>query len=98
MHYPNPKPGLLPRDRTEQALRFEIVGTSYAAPLYYRFKVKKDLKTYLILFSCSVSRAVHLELVSCLSTTKSIKSFKRLISKRENPNIYSENTKKKILR
>ena len=34
MHYPNLKPSLLPRDRTEQAFPFETVGTDCASPLY----------------------------------------------------------------
>ena len=33
--YPNPKEGLLPRDRTKQALAFAIVGTNYAGPLHH---------------------------------------------------------------
>ena len=93
-HCPNPKLGLLPRDRTEQALPFEIVGTDYAGPLYYKSKGKKELKPYILLFSCSVSRAVHLELVSNLSTNEFIRSVKRLISRRGKPNvIYSDNAK-----
>ena len=93
-HYPNPKPGLLPRERTEQASPFEIARTDYAGPLYYKSKGKKDIKAYIVLFSRSVSRAVHLELVSNLTTTKFIKSFKKLIPRRGKPNIiYSDNTK-----
>ena len=57
-------------------------------------KVKKDLKVYIVLFSCSVSRAARMELVSNLTTTEFIKNFKRLISRRGKPNnIYSDNTK-----
>ena len=93
-HYPNPKPELLPRDRTEQALSFGIVGTDYAGSFYYRSKGKKYLKAYISSFSCSVSRAVHLELVSNLTTDQFIKSFKKLISRRRKPNIiYSDNAK-----
>ena len=80
-HYPNPKPGLLPRDRIEQALPFEIVGTNYPGPLYYKSKSKKELEAYILLFSCSVSRAVLLGLVSNLSTNEFIGSFKTLISR-----------------
>ena len=43
-HYPYPKPVLLPRDRTEQALPFEIIVADYAGSLYYKSKGKKDLK------------------------------------------------------
>ena len=72
MHYPIPKPGLLPRVRIEQVLPFEIIGSNYAGPLNYESKGKKDLKAYILLsllFPCSVCRAVYLELVSNISTT-----------------------------
>ena len=93
-HYLNRKPGLLQSDRTEQAWLFEIVGADYTGPLYYKSKSEKDLKAYISLFSCSVSRDVDLNLVSNFSTGNFIKSFRRLISRRGKPNIiYSDNTK-----
>ena len=93
-YYPNPKPGLLARDRTEHVLPFEILGTDSASPLYYKSEGKKDLKAYILLFSCRVSRAVHLEHVSNLTTNEFIKIFKKLISRRRKSNIrYSEDAK-----
>ena len=90
--YPIPKPGHLQRDRSDQVSPFEIVGNDYTGQLHYSFKGKKDLKAYILLFSCTVSTGVHLELVSNLSTTEFVKSFKKLISRRGNPNIiYSDN-------
>ena len=74
-HYPNPNPGPLPRDRTAQALPFDIIGTYYASSLYNKSKDKKVLKAYILLFSCSFSKAAHLELVLNLTTTQFIKSF-----------------------
>ena len=63
-------------------------------PIYYKTKKKNELKAYILLFSCSVTRAVHIELVSNLTTTKFIKSFKRLILRRGKPKIvYSDNAK-----
>ena len=91
-HYSNPKPELLPRDRTERALPFEIVGTGYAGWWYYKSKGKKYLKAYISSFSCSVSRAVHLELVSNLTTNEFIKSFKKLISRRRGQTSYIQIT------
>ena len=91
---PNSKPGILRTDRIERTLPFETVVTNCAGPLYYRSKAKNDLKVYILLFSCSVSRGVHMELVSNISTTEFTKSFKRLISERENPDIiYLDNAK-----
>ena len=93
-HYLNPKPGLLPRDKTQQALPFGIIGIDYAGSLHYKSKGKKNLKACILLFSCSVSRAVHLELKSNLTTTEFIKSFNKLILRRRKPNvIYSDNAK-----
>ena len=47
-----------------------------------------------ILFSCSATRAVHIEPVPNLTTTEFIKSFKRMISRRGKPKIvYSYNAK-----
>ena len=66
----------------------------YAGLLYYKSKSKKDLKAYILLFSCSVSRAVYFELVLNLTTTEFIKSFKKLIWRRGKANIiYSDNAK-----
>ena len=48
MHYPNPKPGLIPRDKTEHVLPFEIAGTDYAGPFFYKSKGKKGLKAYIL--------------------------------------------------
>ena len=71
-----------------------VIGTDYAGRIYYKTKKKSDLKAYILLFSCSVTRAVHIELVSNLTTTEFIKSFKRLISRRGKPKIvYSDNAK-----
>ena len=90
----SPKPGPLPKDRTEKFFPFEVTGTDSAGPIYYKTKKKIELKAYILLFSCSVTRAVHIELVSSLITTKFIKSFKRLISRRGKPKIlYSDNVK-----
>ena len=87
----SPKPGPLPKDN---CFPFEVTGTDYAGPIYYKIKKKSELKAYILLFSCSVTRAVHIELVSNLTTTEFIKSFKRLISRRDKSKIvYSDNAK-----
>ena len=59
-------------------------------------KVKRIylIKAYILLFSCSVTRAVHLEFVLNVTTYKFIKTFKKSISRRKNQNtIYSDNAK-----
>ena len=93
-HYPNPNPGILHRHKTERTLPFEIVVTNCSGLLHYKSKVKNDLEAYILLFSCSVSRGVHMELVPNLSTIEFTKNFRRLISERKNLGIiYLDNTK-----
>ena len=66
--YPGVKPGPLPNDRTEQAMSFQVIDTDFAGPIYDRTKTKKESKAYILIFSCSLSRAVHLELISNTTT------------------------------
>ena len=71
---------------------FEVIGTDSAGPIYY--KTKSLLKAYILLFSCSVTRAVHIELASNLTTPEFIKSFRRLILRRgKHKIVYSNNAK-----
>ena len=91
---PQPKPGPLPKDRSEAAMPFQVIGTDYASPIYYRTKSKKESKAYILLFSCSLNRAVHLELTPNSTTNEFIKCFKRLIARRGRPEtVYSDNAK-----
>ena len=69
-------------------------GTDYADPIYYKSKKKTELIAYILRFSCSVTRAAHIELVSTLTTADLIKGLKRLILRRGKAKIvYSDNAK-----
>ena len=73
---------------------FEVIGTDCTGPIYYRTKLKRESKACILLFSCSLSRAVHLELTPNLTTNEFIKCFKRLIARRGMPKtVYSDNAK-----
>ena len=48
--YPDPKPGPLAKDRTEQYFPFSVIDVDYAGPIFYRSKARKDLKAYILLF------------------------------------------------
>ena len=86
-----PPPGNLPTDRTGGAA-FQVIGTDFAGPIRYRMANKQEGKSYLLIFSCSLSRAVHLELVQDLETGTFIQCLKRLITRRGRPAvIYSDN-------
>ena len=52
----------------------------------------KERKSYIALYSCSLTRAVFLDLLPSLETKEFIKSFKQLIARRGRPSlIYSDN-------
>ena len=44
LSYPVVKAGLLPNDRTEQAMSFQIISTDFADPTYHHTKTKKESK------------------------------------------------------
>ena len=75
-----PPPGPLPTDRTNGGAAFEVIGTDFAGPIKYKQRKKSDEKAYLAIFTCSLSRAVHLELLSSLETSNFITCLKRLIA------------------
>ena len=91
--YPDRKLGLLPKDRTKEDLPFKMIGTDYAGPIHCKVKTKQT-KTNILLFTCSITSAVHLELLPNQNTSEFIKEFKKLIARRRSPNIvYSDNVK-----
>ena len=90
----SPPPGLLPKDRTHGSKAFEVVGVDFAGPIRYRRKKGAEGKSYLILFACSLSRALHLELLLSLETVEFLGALKRFIARRGRATkIYSDNGK-----
>ena len=75
-------------------LPFKIIGTDYAEPFLCKSKDKKEREVYLLLFTCSLSRAIHLEVLPNQTTQEFIHALKQLIAKRGRPNvIYSDYAK-----
>ncbi|OXA64746.1 Pro-Pol polyprotein [Folsomia candida] len=79
----------LPEDRvTTTAKVFQVVGIDLAGPFF----LKNGSKAWMVLYTCAVYRAIHLELVSSLSTEDFLLSLHRFISRRGRPAIiYSDN-------
>lgn len=91
----SPLMGNLPQKRLEPGFPFQICGVDYAGP--FNIKDKKGrgckvIKCYLALFVCFSTKAVHLELVSDLTSASFILALKRFMSRRGKPTrIYSDN-------
>ena len=74
----SPPPGLLLRERTGGNTPFNVIGEHFAGPVKYLQKPKREQKAYVVLYSCSPTRGVFLELLSNLETKEFIQSLKRL--------------------
>ena len=68
----------LPADRVNLGACFETTGIDLAGPMY----LKDGSKTWIVLFTCCVYRAVHLELVLSLSTEALIMAIRRFIARK----------------
>ncbi|XP_042895210.1 uncharacterized protein [Parasteatoda tepidariorum] len=81
----------LPRDRITPCLPFATIGIDFAGSLYVR-NLKPLNTAYIALFTCSTTRAVHIELVSDLTTDKFLMALKRFVGRRGIPHtIYTDN-------
>ena len=81
----------LPEDRIKPAPPFTNVGLDFAGPLY--LKDSGD-KVYICLFTCAVTRAVHLELVCNMTTERFLLALRRMIARRGMCSIiWSDNAK-----
>ncbi|GBO07098.1 hypothetical protein AVEN_233136-1 [Araneus ventricosus] len=78
----------LPENRIKDVAVFEIIGFDLAGPLY----LKGGSKAWICIYTCAVFRAVHLELLSSLTTEAFLQSFRRFIARRGRPSIvYCDN-------
>ena len=64
--YSRPEPPPLPSVRTKQSRPFEVTGIDFTGALHIK-TMDGSSKVYVCLFTCGVSRAVHLEIVTDLS-------------------------------
>ncbi|XP_038063114.1 uncharacterized protein LOC119733816 [Patiria miniata] len=69
----------LPVDRLEPAPPFTYCGVDLFGPWYVR-EGRKELKRYGVLFTCMVSRAIHIETTTALSTDAFISALRRFIA------------------
>lgn len=93
----SPLMGSLPEERITPCFPFSRCGVDYAGPvlmLNRKGRGSSLIKGYICLFICFVTRAVHLELVSDLSTDSYLLALKRFMSRRGKPSeIFSDNGK-----
>lgn len=89
--------GSLPKERLTAVRPFHIVGVDFCGPFNIKVsRIRKPLitKGYIALFVCFATKAIHVELVSDLTTEAFLACLKRFIGRRGMPvNIFCDNAK-----
>jgi len=84
----------LPDFHVRQAPAFSKVGVDFAGPFYVRATAGGMNKAYTALFSCCVTRVIHLELVEDLSAEAFRRALRRFTAQTRMPtSIVSDNAK-----
>ncbi|XP_043461940.1 uncharacterized protein LOC122498322 [Leptopilina heterotoma] len=84
--------GDLPKIRINQSRPFSHVGIDYCGPFYIKekkYRNRTQIKIYAAVFICLVVKAVHLEVVSDMSTETFLGALRRFIGRRGKPIIIS---------
>ncbi|GFX91198.1 uncharacterized protein TNCV_1246131 [Trichonephila clavipes] len=77
--------GSLPRERVNPSFPFLHTGIDYSGPFFIRYKHQRKgtyQKIYVAIFVCLASKAVHLEIVSDLTTDGFLATLKRFVARR----------------
>ncbi|XP_055634052.1 uncharacterized protein LOC129774355 [Toxorhynchites rutilus septentrionalis] len=74
----------LPASRVSPTRPFSVCGVDYCGPFFIKSPVKKrgPTKAYVAIFVCFSTKAVHIELVSDLSTPAFLAALRRLVARR----------------
>ena len=82
--------GQLPMERVTPGPIFDKVGVDYAGPIYIKYGFTRKptvVKAYICVFVSLNVKAVHLELVSDLTTEAFVACLRRFISRRGKPSV-----------
>ena len=81
-----PTPPPLPDFRVQQEPPFTFTGVDFAGPLHVKFgSTASENKVWICLYTCCVTRAVHLEVVPDLTTAAFLRSLKCFTARRGLP-------------
>ncbi|VDM44661.1 unnamed protein product [Toxocara canis] len=81
----------LPEERTHQARPFQNTGVDYWGPVTVRNGPDK-IKIWVCLFTCLVTRAIHMEIANNLSAIQFLQCLRRFVSRRGWPEtLFSDN-------
>ena len=95
LHYRAVPAPPLPDFRVQEATLFAYCAVDFAGPLYITASEESESKkVWICLFTCCVTRGIHLKLVTDMSTQTFLRSFKRFTARRGMPTlVISDNAK-----
>ena len=82
---------LLPRVRVQDVPPFTVTGIDFTGALYVKQDNGEEQNMYICLFICATSGAVHLEVVTDLSTATFLVAFRCFAARRSLPQVMSDN-------
>ncbi|XP_003742328.1 uncharacterized protein LOC100905477 [Galendromus occidentalis] len=71
----------LPAFRLGTAPTFHHTGCDFAVPIKYKNDAGKKAKSYILLFVCAVTRAIHLELTTDMSTSEVLGALHKFVNR-----------------
>ena len=77
----------LPEFRVKQDEPFSKVGIDFDGPLFVKERGGEMSKCYIAVFSCCVTRGLHLELVPDLNMSTFLNCFRRFTARRGTPSL-----------
>lgn len=86
--------GALPKERVQVSAPFSNVSVDFCGPFFAHYKIRGRVptKTYIAVFVCHATKAVHLEVASDMSAACFLGTFKRFVGTRGLPvKVFSDN-------
>ena len=80
--------GDLPLDRTSDSRQFQVIHIDFETLIYIK-KGKQEGKAYILMYSCSLTRAVYVDLMRDQSLEKFLTNLQRFIGHRGRPENFS---------
>ena len=83
--YQAPPSPSLPEFRVKECQPFAYNGVDFAGPLYAKNHTGLQQKVWICLYTCCVTRAIHLDLVPSLNTSAFLRNLRRFSARRGTP-------------
>lgn len=85
--YKIPDPPPLPEMRLRDSPPFTVTGVDFTGAIKVKDSSGLEKKSYICLFTCASTRAIHLEVMSNLTSQSFLQVFRRFTSRRSTPQI-----------